>query len=354
MLTFRVAEYFVDRSGTLTNKRRTATGGYLVDAVLARTGVLVYRDKSGANVNHLNTPEALQANLDGLLTVPVTNTHPARMVDPDSYRDVACGHVVGMPTFKDGKIFATLAIQDAELIEDIEAGRARQVSMGYMAHTDDANGLVHDGVPVHRVRTMLEWNHAAIVPAGRAGEDVCLVLDSADIPGGIEMKLTINGKEYDAEKAQAAIDALEALLENAREEAKDAAERLKAAKAELVEKTSDKAIGKLVQAKLDAAEKTKEIARKRAAVAKAYPKMKAVDAKSDETIESLYDTITEEQASVDALAPGELGGESSPETKKQPVATRDAAPRSSARDKMLARDAKLRDQPVETERAPSK
>lgn len=336
--------FFVDRTGTLTNKRRTATGGYLVDAVLARTGTLNYPSKGQV---HLNTAEALQGNLEALQTVPVTNQHPHRMVDPDTYADVVCGHIVGMPTFKDGKIHATLAINDAQLIEDIESGRAREVSMGYLAHSEEAEGFC-DGVKYNRVRTLLDWNHAAIVPAGRAGKDVCLALDSADIPGETEMKLKINGKEVDADKAQASIDAIEMLLENAREEVQEAKDALTAKEAELKTATSDEAIGKLVQAKFDAAEAIKVVDAKRAKVAKHFPKMKDLDKKSAETIETLFDSIAQEEATVDALAPGAAGGEASAKVEEVEAIT-DAAPKLSARERMKAANRKVSEAKVVSE-----
>ena len=35
-----MTQYFIDRAGTLSNVRRTAIGGLLVDATLAKAGVM--------------------------------------------------------------------------------------------------------------------------------------------------------------------------------------------------------------------------------------------------------------------------------------------------------------------------
>jgi hypothetical protein len=326
-------QYIVDRSGPLTNKRRTATGGFLVDAVLARTGVLEYSDGKGGIVRHFNPPEVLSENLDALLTSPVTNRHPKKMVDAVTYKDVVAGHVVGNPEFKDGKIFATLAIQDAQLIADIEMGAAREVSMGYLASNAEETGTC-DGLEYQVVRKSIQWNHIAIVPAGRAGAQVCLMLDSVDIPQEEADMIKVNGKEVAADKVQAAVDALEMLLEQLRSQVTELETKVVQVEAEKVEATSDAAIEKLVQAKLTEREKAVKVQEKRAKVAKVYPAMQ-LDSKSDDVIEALFDTISAERAEVEALAPGAQGGPAAPES---PEAVTDAAApkKLSKREQMLA------------------
>lgn len=340
--------YYVDRAGRLTNKRRTATGGFLVDATLARVGVMAYPERQEV---HFNSPEVLQANLDAIPTAPVTNRHPAKMVTPVTFKSVSCGHVVGSPTFKDGMIHATLAIQDIDLIADIESGAAEEISMGYLAVSEPTEGT-YDGEAYDMARKSIEWNHIAVVPAGRAGRDVCLCLDSADIPGDSEMKtLMINGRAVELDKAQAAVDALEMLLEDARGEVTELQASIVTKDAEIATAKSEATIDAAVTARLAKVEAERKTAERRAAVAKRYPKM-ALDGKSQETIDSLFETLTAEQAAVaaeeatvDELAPGAAGGAPSAE-KKEVNDAKPAPVRVDPRAKMLERQRQLSASPA--------
>jgi hypothetical protein len=322
----------IDRAGVLSNSRRTATGGYLVDATLAKVGVMLYADESGKPVRHYNPPEVLQSALDGLATAPVTNRHPAQFVSPETYQKVAAGHVVGTAAFEDGHVKATLAINDAALIRDIELGVCREVSMGYMVDTAPAE--VADEYDV--VRTKIEWNHVAIVPSGRAGKSVRLLLDSNEIPNQDEVKvaLKINGAEVADDKAQAAIDSLEGQLVAVSKE-RDA---LKAAKdtadAALAAATSDAAVDAAVAARLDREAKAKARQDKLDRVKAGYPDV-AVDGKSDDYIDALDVAL----AKLKAADPDGLKQikNDSPGGKNEQT---DAAPVLSAREEMLARQRK--------------
>lgn len=173
------AVYRVDYSGKLGKLQRTPQGGYRIPATIARVGVLEYGDGKGGVVREYNPPEVLQAAMDSLADGPVTNEHPADEVTPSNYRNHSSGHVSGTPTFKDGMLHATLAIQDAALIADIEAGTRREVSAGYRAHVDHTPGTTPAGEPYDAIRTRIDFNHVAVVSEGRAGPNVRLVLDSA-------------------------------------------------------------------------------------------------------------------------------------------------------------------------------
>jgi len=293
------ARYCVDASGSLSNVRRTAVGGLLVDATLARVGVLEYVDADGALIRRYNPASVLQASLDQLTTVPVTNRHPQKFVDVDNYKKVAAGHVVGVPTFKDGHIHATLAIQDAQLIQDIEMGVAREVSMGYMAGHDGRPGTTDDGQTFDESRTDLTWNHAAIVPAGRAGKTVRLMLDSAEIPSLEidEMEIKIGDKTVPAAQAQATFDEYDAGLQGKlaqAEAARDAAlAQVSALTAELAEATSDAAIDARIAAR-DAAKAAADAkAAKLARVAAAYPSI-SLDGRSEEFVDGLFASLPAE------------------------------------------------------------
>lgn len=331
--------FVIDRAGPLQKLPRTPNGGYVVRAVLAKVGVLKYgpRDACGA-IDCLNTEDALKANAEDLRLVPVTNRHPKAMVTTDSYQAVAAGHVVGDPEFKDGALHATLAIQDSDLIADIESGIATEISMGYYPHNVEEKG-VFDGVPYTHKRERILWNHIAVVPAGRAGSTVRLVLDSVEIPQEDEdMKLKIRGKEYTVETAQDAIGATEALLEQAQADLKAAQDAKAEVERKLAEATSPAAIDAHVKAAMDAKEAAVKASERKAAVAKAFPHI-ALDGRTDAQIEILFEAIPAEAPKAEAK---DTTDDLDPAKGVSKEAATDSAPRLSPREAMLARQSKER------------
>lgn len=303
-------QYFVDRVGALSNVRRTAVGGMLVDATLAKVGVMDYLSTESHRpgekpkkplVRRYNPPEALASAVADVATAPVTYGHPARFVDVHSYQSLSKGHVVGTPVFENGHIKATLAINDAALIRAIELGECREVSMGYQAYHDETPGTTPEGEQYDESRTKIEWNHIAIVPAGRAGKTVRLMLDSADIPREeSQMALKINGIEVAADAAQAAFDTFEAGLQvklaDLQKQLDTAVAAKTAAEAALAEKTSDAALDALVTTR--EAKKAADAAKveKLAKVKLAYPAVN-LDGRSDEFVDGLFAGLAAKPAS---------------------------------------------------------
>jgi hypothetical protein len=277
-----MTQFFIDRAGTLTNIRRTVIGGMLVDATLAKTGVMDYWTDPRTNPDKMvmrrhNPAAVLAAATADVATAAVTHNHPAKFVDIHSYKELNKGHVVGTPTFEDGHIKVTLAINDAELMRAIDLGAAREVSMGYTAHHDGKPGVTESGEAYDESRVKIEWNHIAIVPAGRAGKTVRLMLDSEDIPEqqDNDMALKINGKDVAVESAQAAIDALDGELQGKLAlavAAKDAAEkRVAELEAELVTAKSEDAIDARIKDRDAKAAAQKAADEKLARVKAAFP-----------------------------------------------------------------------------------
>lgn len=325
--------YFVDRQPvTLKNVRRTATGGLLVDATLARTGVLDYVE-NGKTIRRYNPEPVLAASLDGLPTAPVTNRHPRKFVDATSYRQVAAGHLVGQPRLENGHIVATLAIQDEKLIADVEAGRAREVSMGYLAAHDGVPGVV-DGETYDEARTEITWNHVAIVPAGRAGKSVRLLLDSQDIPSELEdedkMTIKIGDKELTLDAAgqaeletylktqQDTIDSLTAARDAANQLVLAHVKRAEEAEAKLAIATSDETISKAVEAELAKRAAKAQADEKLAKVKAAYPTLD-LEGKSEAYIDGLAAAMEAKPADAEGL--NKIQSKDA-----KPVESKDAAP----------------------------
>ncbi len=344
-----MSQFFIDSTGALSNMRRTPQGGFLVDATLAKVGVMTYA-KGSDLIRRFNPAETLAACAADAAVAPITYKHPKKFVDVHSYQKLACGHVVGTPSFEDGHIKATLAIQDAALIRAIELGEAREVSMGYTAHHDTTPGVTDDGEHYDERRIKIEWNHIAVVPAGRAGKTVRLMLDSDEIPEmENDMKLKINGVEVDVSAAQDAVDSYVASLVAQAADLQKQVDELSATKAkrkgELKVAQSDEAVDAAFKVREDkrAAEKAK--AEKRERVAKGYPAIDLTD-KSDAFIDGL-DVALAARASKD---PENLSAIQTDAAGKKPANLvtdkREPKVRVSARQRMLAENGKIAKAPV--------
>jgi len=297
-------------------------GGYRVPATLARTGILVYGQDQSLPGRHYTPPEVLAASAQDVLDVPVTHRHPATMVTTQTYQKVAAGHVIGTPSFDGSHVHAVLAIQDAGLLQAIESGACREVSMGYGFDYDPTPGVTPEGEAYDVIRTAIRWNHIALVPEGRAGGTVGCVLDSQDIPTDeVPVLYTIDGAEMAQDKTQAAIDSVCA--------ARDAAVAENAVlSAKLAAACSAEAIDAAVKARLDALDAAKaaelELAQaieRRAVVVKRFPTI-ALDGKSQDYIDGLFEIAS----ATDGL----------PAPAVAAVVVTDAKPALSAREKMLA------------------
>jgi hypothetical protein len=317
---------FLDRASPLGKLERTPQGGYVADAKIARTGTMLYsakawRDK-GVDVpakfadsdllRVYNPPAVLEAAASSLRNAPVTNEHPPELITPKNYRKYSAGIVSADSVAFDGTyLSAKLTLQDADLILVIDGGVAREVSAGYMSTFRFEDGQTPEGDSYHVIRTAIEFNHAAVVRAGRAGAQVCLALDALESVDetsqvGVPMLFTIDGAEVAADKAQAAFDAklvstlvqLEAVtlrVDAVLSENDSLRAELDAAKAALVVAQSKETLDAAVATELKAREDAVKAGERKARVAARYPKL-SLDGKSQESIDSLFEAIASEDA----------------------------------------------------------
>jgi len=183
-----------DSNGTLGKVQRTPQGGAIVPALVARSGVLVYQTSNGPRREYRPDAEVFAPeSLESLQNAPVTLEHPYRKVDPSIYREVTRGNVIaGTVTRADDKVATNLAIQDSELLDDIDSGKRTECSAGYDCVLIPAvNGRAPDGTPCDFVQTCIRYNHVAITSKGRSGPEVCLRLDSE----GNEIVPSTTGRE---------------------------------------------------------------------------------------------------------------------------------------------------------------
>ena len=164
--------------------RQLSTGGIAVDACLSKTGVLEYRDPSGAVIREFRTPAAVTDPdaVESLIGATVTVHHPAsQRVTSENYRT----HVVGTVAraWVDGEnIMGELHIHDEETIAAIMNRELIDLSPGYGVTLSPTPGVdsVHGAYDV--TTESMRYNHIALLPPGqgRQGPEVSLRLDSAD------------------------------------------------------------------------------------------------------------------------------------------------------------------------------
>lgn len=177
-MAFRIAHFTLDDGG-----ERTPSGGLKVRGRLSRTGVQVYHRPDGSEVRELR-PEEEVFSADALASfrgAPLTDLHPSGAVTPETFQDVARGHI-GDDVARDGEfVAATIYVQDADLIRAVQDGTRRELSAGYQVDLEEASGELA-GERFDRIQRNIRGNHVAALPpgAGRAGPEVALRLDSSD------------------------------------------------------------------------------------------------------------------------------------------------------------------------------
>lgn len=207
-VAFRLANFILDDRG-----ERTPSGGLKVPARLARTGVQVYHRPDGSEVRELRPAEEV-FSADALASfrgAPVTNLHPAGAVTADNWKDVALGHV-GDDVRQDGDyVAATLYLQDADLVRQVQDGTRKELSAGYQVDLEEVPGEL-EGERFDRTQRNIRGNHVATLPPGhaRGGPELALRLDASDDcimetgPTGDReetrtMKIRIDGVDYEIE-----------------------------------------------------------------------------------------------------------------------------------------------------------
>ena len=164
---------------------RLGSGAIRLDAAVTRVGVLTYSDGE-TTWGELKLPEEVFSpdSLATLPGVPVTEGHPAELVTPNTWSEVARGHVADAvrPERSTGLVVAPVVVSDADTIAAVERGDLVEVSAGYTCDLEPSEGTF-DGVPYRAIQRGIRFNHIALGPQGwgRAGADVRLRLNGAAV-----------------------------------------------------------------------------------------------------------------------------------------------------------------------------
>jgi uncharacterized protein len=159
--------------GQVTKSEVTDEGYLKVWCKAARVGTQLYTRGDGTQVREYR-PEAEVAKPESLASFgmkAVTMGHPPVH---------QIGHAGSQVRFSDGFVEVALVVTDKSAIERIQRGDAQEVSAGYRVDYDPTPGVTPAGESYDGIQRNIRVNHIAIVPRGRAGRDVRLILDSCD------------------------------------------------------------------------------------------------------------------------------------------------------------------------------
>lgn len=164
-------------------KSETTDEGYLrVWCRAARCGTQLYRRSDGSQVREYRPPEEV-SNPESLQTFgmkPATWGHPPVLLDSKNTKEHQIGYSGSQVRFNDGFVEVALTVTDQDSIDKIKRGDARQVSAGYKVDFDPTPGNTPEGEEYSGVQRNIRVNHIAVVPVGRAGPEVKLLMDRMD------------------------------------------------------------------------------------------------------------------------------------------------------------------------------
>lgn len=314
-----------DARALLAPPQMHPSGYLIVEGLAARTGVQLYASGDGSRIIREYRPAEevfADESLASWSGVPFTARHPRGLLSPRDASREARGAVLSVePLPAHGWVKARLAIHDEALIRDIQSGKLSQLSAGYTAAREDAEGVAPDGQRYDSVQRAIQINHLAAVVTARAGSDAQLRLDDAgelipddedDAPGDDTQehpmkKIKINGILYEvSDEVAAAVEAEQAAAATTQAQLDAQTARLDAANIQLAEARAAKPdvaalvkehvalVNKATKAapglKFDDAEDADAIMRK--VVAARFPKIDLKD-KGAAYIQALFDAACE-------------------------------------------------------------
>lgn len=166
----------------ITGSETTEEGYLRVWCRAARTGTQLYRRADGSQVREYRPPEEV-SNPDSLTTFgmkPATWGHPPVLLDSANTKQFQIGYSGSQVRYNDGFVEVALVVTDQDAIEKIKRKDATEVSAGYKVDFDPTPGITPEGEEYAGVQRNIRVNHIAIVPRGRAGPEVRLLMDRMD------------------------------------------------------------------------------------------------------------------------------------------------------------------------------
>lgn len=158
-----------------TKLRETGDGFMICNPRIARTGIQIYH---GAEIGRpqmkevrVYRPETEVFSTDAMATLAhktVTVEHPPEMINAKNWRKYAVGRLDDKVA-RDGEfIRVPLILMDAEAIDVVKGGKS-QLSVGYTAKLNWADGVTPGGEKYDVTQTDIRANHVAITHTARGG-----------------------------------------------------------------------------------------------------------------------------------------------------------------------------------------
>lgn len=164
---------------------KTPQGFLKAPAYFTRSGIFEYTRADGTKVRELR-PEDEVFRKDSLTTIssaPLTLGHPREgMVNPTNAKKLTIGVAGEKVERKDSLVEGSVIVMDSKAINDIHAGKLRDISMGYTCSIERTAGVD----PIHgrydQIQRNIRYNHVAMGGQswGRAGDSVGIRLDSLE------------------------------------------------------------------------------------------------------------------------------------------------------------------------------
>ena len=157
--------------------RRTSDGYLVTDARVARTGIQTYMGSELGRPDlatvRVYRPESAVFAADAIRSYahrPVTLGHRGT-VTAKNWREVTAG-ITGSEVVRDGEfVRVPLSLMDQAAIDAYDAG-VRELSMGYGANLEFADGKTPEGEPYDAIISGMQMNHLALVPQARGGSSL--------------------------------------------------------------------------------------------------------------------------------------------------------------------------------------
>jgi len=166
----------------ITGSETTDEGYLRVWCRAARSGTQLYRKPDGSQIREYRPPEEVSKpeSLSTFGMKPVTWTHPPKLLDSTNASEYQKGFSGSQVRYSDGFVEVALMVTDNDTIKRIKQNQAKEVSAGYKVDFDPTPGITKDGEEYSGIQRNIRVNHIAIVPRGRAGPEVRLLLDRID------------------------------------------------------------------------------------------------------------------------------------------------------------------------------
>lgn len=166
----------------ITGTETTEEGYLKVWAKAARTGTQAYTRADGSRVLEYRPPSEV-SDPDSLNTFgmkPATWGHPPSLLNTENTKQYQIGYTGSQVRYNDGFVEVAIVLTDKDSIEKVKRGDAREVSAGYRVDFDPTPGETPEGEKYVGVQRKIRVNHIAVVPRGRAGSEVRLLMDRMD------------------------------------------------------------------------------------------------------------------------------------------------------------------------------